>query len=207
MQKQDYERLIDDKIKDAKLELWESRFKYFMAFAGTIVLIFGLIIPFWTIDKAEDKVDKAIEEMRANFEKLAGTQLREPKIVGYFNGKKLDGQVLSFSIKQDSQHYIILNNEGSEVARDVAIKFYYTQKSGFSGYSQRNIETNEENGFDGFWPFYQKAQINPGDSQHIPFDVHYSQAIKPKQSFPLMMKVTYNRPEPTKTSFTILFKE
>jgi len=41
MEKNEIEKLVEDQIKDAKLELWQGWFKIFMQFGGAIIVVFG----------------------------------------------------------------------------------------------------------------------------------------------------------------------
>jgi type II secretory pathway component PulM len=64
MENNETELLIDKKVAEAKLEVAEKRLQFVMWVGGVVLAVFGVFIPFWMSNKASDKVDTALNQMR-----------------------------------------------------------------------------------------------------------------------------------------------
>ena len=64
MDKSKIELLVDKKVAEAKLEVTEKRLHYLIGIAGAMLAIFGVFFPFWTTNRASDKVDTALSQMK-----------------------------------------------------------------------------------------------------------------------------------------------
>ena len=66
------EDLIDKKISDAKLVGEERRLSLILKFGAALLVVFGIILPLLLFYQSSYRVDRAIDEMKANFKELAG---------------------------------------------------------------------------------------------------------------------------------------
>ena len=64
MDDKEIELLIEKKVAEAKLEVTEKRLHYLIGIAGAMLAIFGVVLPFWTTNRASDKVDNALSQMK-----------------------------------------------------------------------------------------------------------------------------------------------
>lgn len=64
MEKDDIELLIDKKVAEAKLAVTEIRLKFVIGIAGAMLAFFGVFVPIWQTNKASDKVDNALTQMK-----------------------------------------------------------------------------------------------------------------------------------------------
>lgn len=64
MDAKEIELLIEKKVAEAKLEVTEKRFHYLIWIAGAMLAIFGVVLPFWTTNRASDRVDNALSQMK-----------------------------------------------------------------------------------------------------------------------------------------------
>jgi len=76
--KKEIVKLVENKIRDENLKMWDTRFRFFMALGGALIVILGIIIPLWRTNTSTKETREAIQEMEDKFARLAGTQLREP---------------------------------------------------------------------------------------------------------------------------------
>jgi uncharacterized membrane protein (DUF106 family) len=61
--------IIDKKLLEAKLDMHEKRMNYFIIIAGILISVFGVILPVIQSSSSSDKLDKAIQEMKNDFNK------------------------------------------------------------------------------------------------------------------------------------------
>jgi hypothetical protein len=66
MEEKEINNLIDKKILEAKLDIADKRFKLLILIASGLLTLFGLIFPFWLSISSNDRVDKAITEMKSD---------------------------------------------------------------------------------------------------------------------------------------------
>lgn len=91
------ENLIDQKIKDAKLDRYEeqliiskNQLNFFFKIGGALLAIFGIIIPVYMSFSNTEKVNTAIELMEKRVETILDLKLRIPKIIAMFEGKEFN---------------------------------------------------------------------------------------------------------------------
>jgi len=75
MERNDIELLIDKKVAEAKLEVTEKRLKFVIGIAGAMLAFFGVFVPIWQTNKASDKVDSALTQMKQDI-KYSSQDLR-----------------------------------------------------------------------------------------------------------------------------------
>ncbi len=227
MDREDIEKLIDKRIDNkisaevskAKLEISESRLRFALWFGAALFTIAGVIIPIWITGTSSTRVDRAIEEMEERFEKLAGTQLREPDLQCFIDGQTLEGNVLTIDIQSKEWPLIRVQNSGTAPAEKINLRLL-VDKDGFRYSSIRAgelyginiwwqpLEYIDEEGFIKAYDMeYEHKLLNAKDS--FIFDLKV-QKEKPKQKFEkvqirALLKIFYYRtPEPKKIPFTIV---
>jgi len=231
MQKNEIEKLIDNKIKDVQLELSEKRFELSekrMKFAlslgfgiGVFMLtVFGVIsviVPLVITDQSSDRVDQAIKDMKENFDKLAGTQLREPEIKVYLDGQEFKTGVLTFVIGEEKSYRFLVSNVGDRMTESVSIRVYtkskeeiYFNKSKLFGtdFLQGDFDVIDLADEKGYPKVYQltaeKYLLQPKDS--FSFDLSGVSTPKTEMKTSALLKIIYDR-EPLKIPFEIVIEK
>lgn len=64
MEDKEIELLIEKKVAEAKFEVSETRLKFVLWIAGAMLVFFGAFVPIWQTNKASDKVDTALNQMK-----------------------------------------------------------------------------------------------------------------------------------------------
>jgi hypothetical protein len=158
------------------------------------------------LDVASNKVDNAIQDMHKQFKELAGTQLRKPNLECLSSGSGLDGKTIKISPAHENVR-INVKNSGDAPARSVRMRLYTnlnTNKYLRGDYTQwfdlsKSDEPNYSYAFE-----TQLRPIDPKDSLPIDFFIVLSEFpnIKPG-SYPVLLKVFYEQPEPRRYFFTL----
>lgn len=150
------------------------------------------------------KADIAIHDMKQQFKELAGTQLRKPLLDCLLKGTNLEGEVLNFSPEHNKIN-IQVKNVGDAPAKNIKIILYSS--------------CDMIHGDDTHW---SQLPLSDEPSYKYAFQPHTPQPIDPKESrtidlvvlmenaksgsYPSLLKVYYEQPEPRKYSFTINIK-
>jgi hypothetical protein len=114
-------------IAQAKTEIAESRLRH-LTLVGTILVgLLGVVIPLWLTGANTSRVDSAITEMNAKFDKLALSQLRQPDIYCLGNGVPLDNSTVTLD-PQTQDFTLELINSGSSSAYNVEVFLYFDTK-------------------------------------------------------------------------------
>ena len=203
MEKNEIEKLIEDKIKDVKLDLWQNWFKIFLSFGGAIIVIFGLILPLWTRMDVLDRADKAIQDMKREFEKLAGTQLREPELEVFLDGQKLEGQTLT----SEKRYNFIITNIGDARAENIAVRIYCNSKINLRSGDWYPSELRDEDQYSQVNELeYPPNYLTPKNLFSFSFQIFIKKDIEMKSPVRALLKILYNKPQPKRISFW-LFKD
>lgn len=262
MDKQHLEDIIDKKVAEAKLEVSEKRLHFHMWMAGAALALFGVVVPIWLSNRASDKVDNAliqmrqenvrtseviradsrtsgeslekaipairsdlraeldgqsrqlgstanrvdnaIKDMNKQFKELAGTQLRKPLLDCLLKGSNLEGEVLNFS----PDHKLItlqIKNVGDAPARNIRFRLYsnIADNNAIQGEETQwdQLSISDEPGYKYAFQSYAPQAIDPKDSRTIDIVVLNDNAKS--GSYPCLLKVYYEQPEPRKYNFTI----
>lgn len=64
MEKDEIENVVDKKLAEAKLDVAEKRLQFVIWTAGVILAVFGVVLPLWQTNRASDKIDNALQQMR-----------------------------------------------------------------------------------------------------------------------------------------------
>lgn len=223
MDKEQIEKLIDNKISSAtlkaKLEMSESRLKFALWFGAALLALGGVIIPMWMTSTSTQKVDRAVEAMENKFEKLAGTQLREPDLEAYIRGQKLQGGTLTLGTEKSSLQTMLLKNNGDGPARQISIQLYIADVKDQIYVSENSVmvgdvtgrwyslDFSDEEGFNKSFSveYISEFFLNPKASLvfEIEIGVKKEEGIQ-KIQLPALLKIFYGQPEPKRIAFNIL---
>jgi hypothetical protein len=154
---------------------------------------------------ATDRVDRAIGDMQTQFKELAGVQLRHPLLVCLVGGRSLEAAVLSLQ-GQIADIRLELRNEGDAPARNVRIRLYVATEQNVQlggevvNWQQLTFSDEPTYGivFETYLPY---ASIDPKESRPLGFSLMV-ESMRGK-SFPALLKIYYEQPEPKKYAFTI----
>lgn len=231
MDKQGIEILVENKIKDAKLELSERRFQLSeqrLKFALSLVLgigallltAFGLIVPLLISMQSTKKVDQAIQNMERKFEQLAGLQLRKPEIQVYLDGERLEGSLLQFINGEPEEHDLQIKNIGDARAEIVALYIYvgknvssaempdhlFTGPMGVLSGDYIRVVSDELEYPRTFKTYFEPIVVlDPKDYSHISLRRYPSFEELPDQTVPLLLKIFYGQPEPKRIMFSVIW--
>ena len=216
MEKSEFEKLVDQKILKAKLSNAEQRIQFLLWFGGAIIAFFGVILPIWQTKISTEKVDKAIIEMREDFEKLAGTQLRKPELVCLFNNENISNQELL--VEPNSTINMQIKNIGNGAAQHISIRFYYSSfdTSALSNSTIKDVveptyfqplEKSDDPTFPyafGLWEL--PAFLNPQES--LPVSFYFSNVHTNFNQIKITAKLViyHNEPEPSIINFIFVRK-
>lgn len=150
--KDDLETLIESKIRDAKLGIWHSWFKYFLSLGSVLIVIFGVAVPLWQIDKNSERVEQAIQNMERRFEILTQMQHRQPNLTFFVDGQKLEGTTVSYSNGKFQFPDFEVRNIGDAPATDIRVRLYLSRighrlRGNSKTWKKRPDLKNEEVGF------------------------------------------------------------
>ena len=206
MEKKEIEKLVENKIRDENLKMWDARFRYFMALGGALIVILGIIVPLWRTNTSTKETREAIQEMEDKFARLAGTQLREPDVICIYNGDVFRGGTLTF-VQYEMQEFLI-KNVGDGPAENVVIRLYvdtdeYISVRGISGsWDQENIsdESDFAQVFVRYLFFGLGSRLIPQDSQT--FGIQIDKEIRAKA----MLKILFGH-EPRRIPFTFVVQK
>ncbi|MEI8062817.1 MAG: hypothetical protein WCH84_01990 [Verrucomicrobiota bacterium] len=219
---QEVERIVDKKVLETKLTITESRLNHFFVLAGVFLTIFGIIVPlFWSFnssektEKAIDRMavatDKAIAQMKDDFQKLAGTALRKPILDCFVDGKRLEGGVLRLGPSSRRSRTIEIRNHGDAPAKNMQVRFYHNLNA---------IVSEDWNLFGGSWaeitsdePNFQKESrfhspfdpLDPKDKAEIPIGLVAVQSMPTNST--ALLKIFYEQTEPIQIGFTIVVSD
>jgi len=127
IEKDELEKQIENRIRDAKLDLWESRFKIFLWFGGALIVILGVIVPFWRTDKNSERVEQAIQNMERRFEILTQMQHRQPNLTFSVDGQRLEGTTVYYIDDKFQCPYFELRNTGDAPATNIRVRLYLSK--------------------------------------------------------------------------------
>lgn len=158
------------------------------------------------LDNSAGRVDNAIQDMQTQFKELAGVLARKPVIECFADGASLEGAVLKLSRNEgnSSSKYINIKNTGDAPAR-VSVRLYTNISIRiYSPDIWSSLLASDE-------PAYSQAY----KSEYFMLDPKESQTIKitktnddlAPDSYPAILMVHYEQPEPKKYSFTFSFDE
>ncbi|HLO59816.1 MAG TPA: hypothetical protein VK179_13795 [Bacteroidales bacterium] len=74
MDKSEIELLIDNKVKDAKLDIADKRFNHLSLIVTILLVVMGIGIPIWQSYNSSERIDKALEDMRVTMSDLKNDQ-------------------------------------------------------------------------------------------------------------------------------------
>lgn len=161
-----------------------------MQFGGAIIVVFGLILPIWTRIDLTGEVKEAIQEMETKFEKLAGTQLREPEIKVYLDRQEFKTGVLTFVISEPKSYRFLVKNVGDQTTNSVSIRLYTKSKE--------YINFNESKLFGADFPRGDFDLIDLADEKEYPTVYQLTAEkylLQPKDSFSFDLSVATNTPK------------
>ncbi len=208
--KKEIVKLVENKIRDENLKMWDTRFRFFMTLGGALIVILGIIIPLWRTDTSRkenrEATQEAIQEMEDKFARLAGTQLREPDVICIYNGDVFRGGTLTF-VQYEMQEFLI-KNVGDGPAENVVIRLYvdtdeYIPVRGISGkWDEENISDESDFGqvFVSYLFFGLGSRLIPQDSQT--FGIQIDKEIRAKA----MLKILFGH-EPRRIPFTLVVQK
>jgi hypothetical protein len=150
------------------------------------------------------KVDNAISDMNKQFKELAGTQLRKPLLDCLLKGSNLEGEDLNFS-PEHKQITIQIKNVGDAPARNIRVRLYtnIADNNAIQGEETQwdQLSLSDEPGYKYAFQSFAPQPIDPKESRTIDL-VILNEYVK-SGSYPSLLKVYYEQPEPRKYSFTI----
>ncbi len=157
------------------------------------------------IGTAMRKIDEAGSNLRSQFEQLAGAQMRKPLLECLFNGRGLEGTALSLSPSRGSLQ-LELKNIGDGPARNIRVRLYANLEKQFDVTGDQTqwqaLSISDEAGYSRAFETYQPfSSIDPKESR--PLDISLPVEAMGIQTFPLLMKIFYEQPEPRRYVFTI----
>ncbi len=209
---------IDKKILNAKLEMSESRVKFFMALGAGIVAVLGVIVPLLisilSSAGVDRRVDREIDNMRRDFERLANIQLRAPAIDAFVNGQQLENYTFTFVHGKYLESPIILKNVGDAPADNIRVRLYLNESGQETQFyiadNWRELdfvdETDYKNAF--LYEYDDPRYLRPGNSLSFDFEVQTSalEDNEPERHGKAVLKVFYDQPEPSRIEFNIVVK-
>jgi hypothetical protein len=191
-------------LAETEKNITEGRLKFLLFLGAAFLVVFGVIVPMWLTNTSSEKVDTAIKDMRADFEKLAGEQLRKPDIQCLFEGKPLEGAVLTFT-HIDDQKNILIKNTGDRSAFNIQAVLYAKEKVGsLIGGAFGLKDVSDEPDFDYVYVY----NISLREFSNLHADSFAQIHFRPwtgltKLETPAMLKIHYGQPEPKVFRFTI----
>jgi hypothetical protein len=261
MDKNDIELLVDKKVAEAKLDVTEKRLKFVIGIAGAMLAFFGVLVPLWQTNKASDKVDSAltqmkqdiksssqdlrtdsrassesiekamqtikadvrtdidrqsqllsgntskvdnaIQDMQKRFKELEGAHLRKPVLECLLAGQSLEGSILKFSPSHNEASFQV-KNSGDAPARNIRMRLYIAYDGSCEGIlTQMPLPFSDEPNYKCAYEDYvfHDRTIDPKETRTFEIDTQ-PQNIKPG-TYPSLLKVFYEQPEPRKYSFSI----
>jgi hypothetical protein len=114
-------------VANAKVDIAESRLRHLTIVGAIIVGLTGVVVPILLTSSNTSRVDTAISEMNAKFDKLAAIQLRQPDIHCLGNGKPIENSSVSLDPKSEDFMLELLNT-GSGSAYSVETFLYFDSK-------------------------------------------------------------------------------
>jgi hypothetical protein len=211
-------------VLEKQIQFLISIGKLVVSLGAILIAIFGLALPLWnsqqttqktdkTLKDVSENTDKAISDMQAKFKELAGTALRKPVLDCFVNHVKLDGQTLN--LNPTTTCIIELHNSGDYPAKTIQVRLYTNLQlkianpygplyGALFGWTQTPSE--DSNYKFAYRLCYATSQntivgpLDPGDSDPLPLDV----APLESGSFPALIKIFYEQPEPRQIPFTML---
>jgi hypothetical protein len=219
--------IIDKKISDATLDVAKDQIdllskliKILLAFGVFTITILGIFVPLYSIHRNELKLDKAITNMKSEFDKIAGKALRKPEITGYIDGKALFNNVIDFNFnKKDlNRKYIakqiVLKNTGDGTAENISILLYL--KSDYKPLHRilevdrgRFVKSaiNDKSEFDTVYRLSKDPFVLPAqDSFPIRFVAISPNLIKHDTEIIAILKIFYGEPTAQEIPFSIEIK-
>lgn len=237
LSKTDIQNMIDNSIKDAKLERYEeqiniskNQMNFFFKVGGSLLAVFGLVLPILISILNTERVNDAINTMEKSVERLINTQLRKPNIIGVKDGIEINESTnLQFdfkiinnnrSITGDPKIKINILNNGDAPARELRILLYIESDSLINkNYKYKPIGWKS-------WPYsdennYPSAYIysvGEGEaiviildaSENIPVDFDYrffNWQNRKIKEINAILKVYYGQPLPYRIPVKIKFND
>ena len=215
MLKEEIEKLIDDKVLKAKLEIAEKRLNHLKWFFGFLFVIFGAVLPIWQTTISTQKVDKAILEMKQDFDKLAGKQIGKPILECYYDGSPLENNVIKYetNVKNNYRNQwtpIEFRNNGSSTAKIKRMLLYLnfenvndlTENHLSELRDLTHIDIKDEPKYNFVVESYVQDdfELHPKEAYPIDFQFPYFRNLEPLKSDALL-KIYYGQPEPLRVNF------
>lgn len=218
-----FERLVDDKIKKEKLDLYEGRLKLFMWVLLFSLAIFGVALPVWqsqnagnrierSIDRGEEAIEKAISEIESRFNALAGRQLLKPDITCYIDGNDLNNNIVHLKGDIIKEKEIIVKNSGDGTAEFIKMRLYIDSSHDIFGRLIRigprdrfkeRLDLNDDHNYK--WHYIYELYPLPFPAKDtIKIKIQFSvRAPKEEVEARALLKVFCGEPEPKEIPFTI----
>jgi hypothetical protein len=226
MDDKNIEKLIEKKILETKLEIIEKRLHFVFALGAALLAIFGVLIPMWMTSQSTSKIDKAIATMDSRFEKLAGTQLREPKLRCYFEGNPLENSRLIFNKDRSIvEHFIEIRNEGNSPGNQIRVFLHFQDSS--KVLKDKILESTHGNiSLGNNWYIYGKSDekdyygvqqyyfegipylfvLDPNESIFISIPSSILESLK-MNNIKVLLKIYYGQPKSLRIPFIIKYEK
>jgi hypothetical protein len=149
------------------------------------------------------KVDSSIQDMQKRFRELEGAHLRKPVLECLVGGQSLEGGILKLSPAR-SQVTFQVKNIGDAPARNIRIRLY----SAYDGNCNELLMlspllASDEPSYKCAYEDYVFHTLTIDPKETRTFEIE-TQPENPKiGTYPSLLKVFYEQPEPRKYSFTI----
>jgi len=198
--------MIKNQALETENKVSEARLKFVLFLGAAFLTVFGVIVPMLLTNTSSEKVDRAIKDMEAKFEKLAGEQLRKANIECFLEGKPLEGAVLKLSL--DRKSAIVVRNTGDREARWVMVDLY--TKNDLQNVIGSGFQKKPLSDIPGYDHYYQHDAVN-WDVSFVRLHPRATALIEfkkgpgalPRLETEAILKVHFGEPEPKVFRFTI----